>query len=145
MPPFLMLIGVAFVVIMVMMGENPIEKMREEQKKYGRDPLAREINKLNEKRAKKGTGMVQYKPPPGSLTMRVPPEEAQLHPAPRRILQPGEEEMVVPAPDIPIEQWGSQYPSYMYAPQQGGSSMGGTLGPGTVRSPRGGTSIVPGR
>jgi len=141
MPPFLMLIAVVFVVIMVMMGNNPMDKIRAEQQKYGKDPLAREINKFNEEKMKKGaSGSTQYKPPPGSTVYRLPQSEALVPTNQYRRTVDGEEEPITPPPDIPIEQWGSQYPSYMYAP-----SNGGALPDGSIRSPRGGTSFTPGR
>lgn len=142
MPPILMLIGIAFVVIMVMMGHNPLDEIRAEREKYGRDPLAREINKFNEKNAKKNTD-TRYRPPQGASVIQLPPEEAQIPVRKLSKAMEGEDEpLITPAPDIPIEQWGKQaYPNYMYAPQGG---AGSPIPPNSIGSPRGGTSLMPG-
>ena len=118
MPPVFMLIIVVFAVLMVMFGNNPLEKLRQEQEKYGRDPLAREINKFIEKQEKGEAGSGnKYVPPAGSTVYRLPASEAVLQP--KKNVQTGldGDERVRPAPDIPVEQWGSQYPSYMMAPR----------------------------
>jgi hypothetical protein len=143
MPPFLMLIAAAFVVIMVMMGKNPVDKWRADAEKYGRDPLAREINKFNEEQAQKGAKINRYKPPPGATTYRLPPEESQLI-ARDPFRMPGvEPEPVRPAPDIPMEEWGSRYPSYMI--QRGTDNNLAPQQNEVVLPPRGGgTSLVPG-
>ncbi len=141
MPPFLMLIAIAFVVLMVMFGNNPVDKWRAESEKYGKDPLAREINKFNEEKSKKGGEMTKYTPPPGSLTYRLPPEQAQI-PARNIFNTPGSEnELVRPAPDVPITEWDSPYPSHMLAPK---SSLGVSSGGNTIPLKKGGTSLMPG-
>ncbi len=151
MPPLLMLIGIAFVVLMVMFGNNPLDQWRIEEEKYGKDPLERQINKFNEERMKKGTGTVvtKYKPPPGSTVYYLPPDQAPI--PPRNLFNTpnmGEDELVHPAPDVPIDQWNNPYPSYMYAPRgDAGSNTGYTPpGSGTAvgRAPGTGTSLVPG-
>lgn len=114
MPPFLMLLGVAFVVLMVMFGNNPVEKWKAEQQKYGKDPLAREINKMNDEKNKKGK-IEKYRPPPGATTYRLPPNQAQLMPS-NPFTMPGEDELVHPAPDVPMSEWDSPYPSHMLSP-----------------------------
>ena len=139
MPPFLMLLAVAFVVIMVMFGNNPVDKWRAEQEKYGRDPLAREINKFNDERSKKGGTVNKYTPPPGSTTYRLPPDQAQL--LPRPLTSPDGEQMVRPAPDVPPDQWSNPYPSYMMAPRDPGAAVGNAV----VYPQGGGTSLMPGR
>lgn len=114
-----MLVIVVFAVLMVMFGSNPVEKLRQEQEKYGRDPLAREINKFNEKQEKGEVGAAnQYVPPAGATVYRLPASEAVLQP--KKQVQTGldGDDRVRPAPDVPIEQWGSQYPSYMMAPRE---------------------------
>lgn len=134
-----MLIAIVFVVLLVMFGNNPVDRWRAEREKYGSDPLAREINKFNEEQSKKGTVSRQYKPPPGSLTYRLPPDQAQI-PASNPFTIPGDEEhMVHPAPDVPIEEWSSPYPQYMLAPRNGTDNA---LGNNTPRNS--GTSLMPG-
>lgn len=140
MPPFLMLLAVAFVVLMVMFGNNPMDKWRAEQEKYGKDPLTRDIKKFNEERAKKGGGgMTQYKPPPGATTFRLPPNQAQI-PAPNPFNTPDADKLVRPAPEIPMSQWDSPYPKHMLAPPPGAPiSQQNNMPPAT-----GGTSLMPG-
>lgn len=141
MPPFLMLICVIFAVLMVMFGNNPVEKWEAERLKYGKDPLAREINKFNEEREKKSgfSASEGYKPPPGATLYKLPPSQAQLRPYKAPVvpgMTGGEAPSVKPAPDIPMSEWGSAaYPGYMYAP---GTQQGG------LPRLQGGTSIVPG-
>jgi hypothetical protein len=140
MPPFLMLIAIVFVVIMVVFGHNPLDEWRAEQEKYGRDPLVREINKFNEEKSKKGGMVNKYKPPPGATVYRLPPNQMQI--APRNLTNSTDsEQMVRPAPDVPITQWGSSYPAYMLPPKPGTDP---TQENGAV-FPRGGaTSLMPG-
>ena len=145
MPPFLMLIMVAFAVIMVMFGNNPIDQWKAEAAKYGRDPLARDIKKFNEEREKDGSGK-QYKAPPGATLYRLPPNEGQLKPYNPMAL-PGEEVMIRPAPDVPLTQWDKQYPAYMMAPNNNASGLATGMRPNgeNVVQPRaGGTSLMPG-
>lgn len=74
MPPFLMMILVAFAVLMVVFGHNPLAEWRAEQAKYGKDPLVRQINKYNEKSTKNGPVVMtgKYKPPSGSTVVQQP-------------------------------------------------------------------------
>lgn len=137
MPPILMLIAIVFVVGMVMFGNNPMDKWKAEAEKYGKDPLARQINKFNEERAKGGTVMTPYTPPPGATLYRLPPDQAQLPSAMNPYKLPGQEEKSIrPAPDIPMSQWGSQYPAYMLSPSQSGlSALPSTAMPNNVVMP----------
>ncbi len=138
MPPFLMLLAVAFVVLMVMFGNNPMDKIRAEREKYGRDPLARDIKKFNEERGKKSMGTA-YKPPPGATLYRLPPNQAQLRPS-QNVTMPGEETLVRPAPDIPIDQWEDPTPSYLTSPVGTGI---GNAGMNTGITPRGDNVVMP--
>ncbi|MDX2073955.1 MAG: hypothetical protein SFX19_06285 [Alphaproteobacteria bacterium] len=136
MPPFLMLIGIVFVVLMVMFGNNPVDRWRAEREKYGKDPLARQINKFNENRGKNGNAE-KYTPPPGSTIYRLPPSEAQITAG--NPLDPRDgEKLVRPAPDVPVDQWDSPYPAYMLAPS--------LTNPNNIVVPpaNGGTSLMPG-
>ena len=155
MPPFLMLIIVAFALLMVVFGNDPLKEMKAEREKYGRDPLAREIKKFVEER-EKGGAPAQYKPPAGATVFRLPPNQAQLRPA-QKMLLPGEEDVVRPAPEQPVEEWGSDLPSYMMSPRGMEGIAQPTIGgaalptntapvadPGNVVRPRSATSIVPG-
>lgn len=142
MPPFLMLIAVGFVVLLVMFGHNPMDKVRAEREKYGKDPLAREINKFNEERSKKASGMTKYTPPPGATTYRLPPNQAQILPQ-KGFNAAGGEELVRPAPDVPMSDWDNPYPAHMMAPRPGFGDTGGN----NVILPNnesGATSLVPG-
>ena len=112
MPPFLMLIGVAFVLLMVVFGNNPVDQWKEDARKYGKEPLARDIKKFNEEREKEGA--VAYRPPPGSTLYRIP--QASVPRSRNAYRLPGEEDVVHPAPEIPISEWDNPYPSYMYVP-----------------------------
>ena len=134
-----MLLIVVFTVIMVMMGDSPMDKWRKEQEKYGKDPLAREINKFNEEQGKHASGSGKYTPPPGATVYRLPQSEAVIVPSHKLSSSPGEEDLVRPAPDIPPEQWDSGYPAHMMAPQQGTKNE--VMAPGK----NSGTSLIPGR
>lgn len=137
MPPILMIFLVVFTVVLIMIGESPIDKWKREQEKYGKDPLAREINKFNEKTEKGNSGESKYQPPPGATVYRLPPNEILLQPG-RELSSPlNGDNLVRPAPDIPFEQWGSGYPSYMMAPKSGAQNE--------VMTPNNSTSLVPGR
>jgi len=134
-----MLLAVAFVVLMVMFGNNPVDEWRAEQLKYGKDPFVREINKFNEEKSQSGT-TDPYKPPPGATLYRLPPGEGVI-PKEKPYSVPGHEEAVRPAPDIPISQWDSPYPNHMIAPNTGYNSG---MQNNVILPETGGTSIVPG-
>lgn len=143
MPPFLMLIAIVFVVLLVMFGNNPMDKWKAEQEKYGKDPMARQINKFNEERSKSATAS-RYVPPPGATVYRLPPDQVQIRSSldnPYR-LPNGEEKMIRPAPDIPVTQWSSQYPSYMLSPSQNANSAMPNRDMLPREAPR--TSLLPG-
>lgn len=136
-----MLILVIFVVIMVAFGNNPVDEWRAEREKYGKDPLAREINKFNEEKSKKGGGGVKYTPPPGSQTYRLPADQAQI-PARNVFNTPGGEDgLVRPAPEAPISEWNNPNPAHMRTPTAG---LGTSPANNTIPLKKGGTSLMPG-
>lgn len=120
MPPIFMLIAVALVVLLVAFGNNPLDKIREENAKYGTDPLVREINKYNEenKTISSGTGVYgvdNYSPPEGAKLYRLPPSQVIMPPP---AFTTGSKGGALPAPEIPFENWGKDnYPAYMMAPK----------------------------
>ena len=131
-----MLIAVAFVVLMVMFGNNPMDEWRAEQEKYGKDPLVREINKFNDKQ-RSSVSSGGYKPPPGSYTYSLPYNSAPVSSNPFAIT--GKDEVFHPAAEVPIEQWDSPYPSYMVAPDNNSGAAAKPIYP-----KKGGTSLMPG-
>lgn len=145
MPPFLMLIFVAFAVIMVMFGSNPLDEWKEEQRKYGKDPLAREINKFNEEQSKKSK-VQKYVPPPGATVYKVPAAQAQIQRDNPYTIKGEEDKAVRPAPDVPMQYWGSQYAPHMLSPgqqQSGFRNLPNHMIPDRNVNSDGGTSLVP--
>lgn len=122
MPPIFMLLIVIFAVVMVMFGNNPMERMRKEQEKYGKDPLAREIYKFNERQEKGAGSGGKYQPPEGATVYRLPQSEIIPNRKQDTYTGVGGEKLVRPAPEVPMEQWGSPYPSYMLAPKNSAQS-----------------------
>jgi hypothetical protein len=122
-----------------------MDQWREDAEKYGKDPVAREINRYNDKDAQGGMGMGtsmemgKYKPPAGSLVYSLPSDQAVITPHQELMMRPDGDTRVRPAPDVPMEQWGSGYPSYMVAPAPGGQQ-----GNAYDRPTTGGTSLLPG-
>lgn len=110
MPPILMLVMVIAVVLLVAMGKNPLDQLRAEQEKYGKDPLTREINKFNEEKTKKNMktmgGELKYTPPEGAKVYRLPPSQV-IRPVNNNPMAVGlERAPPAPPPEIPMSDWG---------------------------------------
>lgn len=124
MPPIFILLMAVFAVLMVAMGKNPFDQIREENAKYGKDPLVREINKYKEESAKSAIGLGPtgvyggdtYVPPQGAKLYRIPQSQI-IRPTIDPFISGQGRPLPTPAPDIPFEDWGKEgYPSYMVAP-----------------------------
>lgn len=108
MSPIFLMIIVIVAAALVFMSPNEYEKMMQEQAKYGKDPLIREINMYNEKREEgwmPDLGTDEYVPPKGAKVYRLPPSMV-VEEEKSKSLFSKEGGEALPPPEIPMDEWG---------------------------------------